>query len=150
MTQHRQIRNIALGFVLRGDRVLVSFGEDRLRGSRYCRAVGGGIEFGETAEQALRREFQEELAVDLEEVRLIGVLENLFEHEGQFGHEIVHLFLAESAQLSQTELEQPLRILDTGETAGWLSVGEFDEAKLPLYPPKGYQLLLAEMRRPSA
>ncbi|AJT43103.1 hypothetical protein UM93_12150 [Psychromicrobium lacuslunae] len=136
--------------MLRGDRVLVSFGEDRLRGSRFCRAVGGGIEFGESAEQALRREFREELAVELEAVRAIGVLENLFEYEGRQGHEIVHLFMIESVQLSETELDQPLRIRDTGEAAGWLPISEFDEASLPLYPQECQQILLAEWRRASS
>ncbi|MDW3844990.1 NUDIX domain-containing protein [Micromonospora sp. BRA006-A] len=54
--------------------------------------MGGGIDFGETAEAAVRRELREELDVDLLDVRLLGVLENLFHAFGRDGHEIVFVF----------------------------------------------------------
>lgn len=51
------IRNIAVGLPVKDGHVLLSEGFDRVRGLAIHRAVGGGIEFGERAEAALRRDF---------------------------------------------------------------------------------------------
>ena len=45
-------------------------------GAPFQRPLGGHVEFGERALDALHREFQEELAQRLADVRLLGVLED--------------------------------------------------------------------------
>ncbi len=80
------IRNIAVGLSVRSGRVLVLDGFDRVKGEAFHRAIGGGIEFGETAEAALRREFLEELGVALGTVRLLEVVENAGDRRDPPGH----------------------------------------------------------------
>lgn len=63
-------------------------------GVKGYRPLGGAIEFGERAEAALHREFREELDRSLSDVRLLGVMENLYTHEGAPGHEIIFAFRA--------------------------------------------------------
>jgi ADP-ribose pyrophosphatase YjhB (NUDIX family) len=58
------------------------------------RPVGGTIEFGERAADALRREFREELGEDICDLQTLCVLENLYTHNGAAGHEIVFVFSA--------------------------------------------------------
>lgn len=56
------------------------------------RPLGGTVEFGETAEAAVIREFGEELGIP---VRTLGpplFMENIYTHEGSIGHEILALF----------------------------------------------------------
>jgi len=84
----------AMGVSWHGDRVLVERGLDRATGERFYRAIGGSIEFGERSADALRREWREEYGIEISGERLLGVIENLFEHEGERGHEIVFVFEA--------------------------------------------------------
>ncbi len=94
-----RIRTVALALCRDpAGRILVERGYDRVRDEHYLRGIGGGVEFGERAEAALCREWHEEFGLTLRSPRLLGVLENLFTHEGQRGHEIVFLYSAEIAE----------------------------------------------------
>jgi 8-oxo-dGTP pyrophosphatase MutT (NUDIX family) len=132
------IRNIAVGLPVRDGRVLVLDGFDSVTRERFHRALGGGIEFGETAEAALRREFMEELGVTLGAVRLLGVLENIFEYEGAAGHEIAHVFAVHSPELDAISLDAQLRILDEGSPVHWVPL---PAPGRPIYPDGVVELL---------
>ena len=69
------------------DRILVSEADDPVKQDKFYRALGGGVEFGETSLNALRREFQEEIQTDVTNIHYLGCLENLFTYNGQPGHE---------------------------------------------------------------
>lgn len=104
----------------------------------FHRAIGGGIEFGETAEAALRREFVEELGVVLDEVELLGVVENIFEYEGRPGHEIAHVFAVESSEIDAIPLDAQLVVLDEGSPIRWVPITRMTR---PLYPEGIMQIL---------
>jgi 8-oxo-dGTP pyrophosphatase MutT (NUDIX family) len=128
------IRNIAVGLPRKGEYVLALEGADSVRGLEFYRAVGGGIEFGETAEAALRREFREELGCELDEVELLGVIENIFEYEGLPGHEIAHVFAVRSSGLSAVPLDAELHILDEGSPVRWIAISDLHDGARPLFP----------------
>lgn len=133
------IRNLAVGLPVRDGYVLVSGATDSVKGERFYRAIGGGIEFGETADVALRREFEEELGVVLEKAQLLGVLENIFEFEGVAGHEIVHVFDVTAKELDVIPIDADLHVLDEGSLVGWKRISDFDR---PLYPTGALQMIL--------
>lgn len=55
----------------------------------YHRLIGGSVELGETHSAAVHREVSEELSASIDDVRYLGVVENIFEMNGEVGHEIV-------------------------------------------------------------
>ncbi len=86
------VRPLAIGLVEHNDTMLLMRVDDSAGQLKGWRPLGGGIEFGETAEQAVRREFQEEIGQDLSDLTRIAVMENLYEFNGAPGHEIVFVF----------------------------------------------------------
>lgn len=130
------IRPLAVALVRDGDRLLVEHGEDRSSGRRFYRAIGGGIEFMEHAADAVRREWREELGAELGEMRLLGVLENLFHYEGAPGHEVAFVFEARLADPSRF-LPGPVELTESNgltHLASWVSIEELRDGPLPLYP----------------
>lgn len=129
------IRPIAIGIFRRADHILVGFANDVVANERYCRPPGGGIEFGERAADALRRELQEEVRAEVGETRLLGVLENTFELEGIPKHEIIFVFEATFADPQVYDLPE-LRLHEPGweGTLQWVSLAECRAGAIALYP----------------
>ncbi|MCB5197921.1 NUDIX domain-containing protein [Loktanella sp. TSTF-M6] len=61
----------------------------RIKGMR---PLGGSVNFGETAQTAVIREFREELGIDVQTIGAADDVENLFVHHGAPGHEIIAVF----------------------------------------------------------
>jgi 8-oxo-dGTP pyrophosphatase MutT (NUDIX family) len=129
-----RIRPIALALVRRGDDILVFEGHDPTRDLTFYRPLGGGIDFGEPAAEALRRELREELAVELDNVAPLGVLENIFTAYGRAGHEIVFVFSADLADPSGYARDHLGPVLDDGSPVSWQPLRRFVSAEATLYP----------------
>ena len=141
-----RINAVALGVVFRGDHILLEPMARWLNVGLMWRAIGGFIEFGERSEDAVVREFKEELNRDVEVVRLIEVSEHLFEFEPASGplrgHEITFLYeLRFAAHDESTDLE-PIASFEQDAPAGdehslarWLPVSELLAGEHPVYPP---------------
>jgi 8-oxo-dGTP pyrophosphatase MutT (NUDIX family) len=100
------IRAVALCVVWRDDAVLVLEGFDREKGSPFYRPLGGGIEPGEHSREAAAREMQEEVGLEVTDLRLLGVLESIFRCNGHPGHEIVFVYEGRFVDASAYELDE--------------------------------------------
>ncbi|MFG1647757.1 NUDIX hydrolase [Amycolatopsis sp. NPDC049252] len=137
------IRPIVLGVIWRGDALLVFEGRDELKDETFYRPLGGGIEFGEVSQDALKREFVEELAADVTVGERIGVLENVYVWRGRRGHEIAFMFDAEFTDPGMYAKPE-FKILDDDATARWVDFADFRDGRKILYPRGLTELLSPE------
>lgn len=137
---YENIRPLTLGVIRRGDEILVYKIEDPSTGEVFYRPVGGGVEFGETSEQALLREFREELDIEVENLQLIGIIENLFSFNGQQCHQNEFVYSVEFVDDSLYSMDHMIGEDDTlnGESityrTNWVSLDEFGPAGKRLVP----------------
>jgi ADP-ribose pyrophosphatase YjhB (NUDIX family) len=139
----RRIRTLAVGLCRHGGRVFVEPGVDHSRNHHFYRAIGGGIDFGERAIDAVAREWREEFAFELADLTLVGVVENIFTYEGEEGHEIVFVYDGRIATQRAYEADR-VETLDTeGEphTGEWVSIDELKSGARPLYPTGALDLI---------
>ena len=87
-----QIRVKALGLHWRDGKLLAAEVLDDAGHIRGVRPLGGSVEFGETAREAVIREFQEELGIAVTTTARPIFFENIYMHEGTRGHEMLILF----------------------------------------------------------
>lgn len=129
------IRNIAICRIEKDDHLFVLEGYDPKKDETFYRPVGGGIEFGERAKDAAIREFHEELNTTITVNDQFQVFENIFEFNGQPGHEIVFILDAQFTDLSF--YERKVYIGNEGQAefkAMWIPMSEFIVGKKILYP----------------
>jgi ADP-ribose pyrophosphatase YjhB (NUDIX family) len=84
-----KIRVKVLGLIWNENRLLAAEVKQDDGVVKGIRPPGGTVEFGETREQALQREFEEELHCGTTILGPWIALENLFMHEGAVGHEYI-------------------------------------------------------------
>ena len=133
MFKSASIRPIALGIAKKDNKILVGIGYDKVKKQTFYRALGGGIEFGETSKDAIKREFQEEIHADIKVGELLGVTENIFTYQGKTGHEIVFLY---SIEIPNGNFKNDYEINDeVGKyNAVWVDIDDFKSGKKIIYP----------------
>ncbi|MBR8835430.1 MAG: NUDIX hydrolase [Stigonema ocellatum SAG 48.90 = DSM 106950] len=137
-----EIRVLALGIIRDGDRIFISEGYDPVKQQTFYRAMGGGVDFGETSLAALKREFQEEIQAELTNIRYLGCLENLFTYNGQPGHEIIQLYECDFVDPKLYQLEKiTFAEGDRQKTALWVDISRFKSGELKLVPESFFEYL---------
>jgi ADP-ribose pyrophosphatase YjhB (NUDIX family) len=129
------VRPIAIGIVRRGDALLVVAVRDDAGDIKGWRPIGGTIAFGERAADALQREFMEELGEAIENVKPVAAMENIYQHHGTLGHEIVFVFEAAFSNAHACHRES-FEFQDGGvdNTARWIALARFRSSEERLFP----------------
>lgn len=133
---HPHIRVKAIGLLWNGPRLLAAEVHNDDGDLKGVRPLGGSVEFGETWQAALKREFQEELGFEVQINSPPLVLESIYQHEGQMGHEVI--FAADvSVKPDHTLPDKPISFReDNGMTciARWFDLDDLDGDGPDLYP----------------
>ncbi|WP_409295955.1 NUDIX hydrolase [Peribacillus sp. SCS-26] len=110
----------------------------------FYRPIGGTIELGERSDEALKREYQEELGVEIVIERYICCLENIFRIGEQIGHEITQIYFI---GFKDGELyNRPIFTVTEGDRitcAKWVHINEILNGSKIVYP-NGLSDLLRE------
>ncbi len=104
------------------------------------------MEFGESSQTALKREFLEELGAEVTILSGPLVIENLYVFEGESGHEIMFVFDIEFVSNNHRHHET-VTFNESDGTSGvarWYALEELHRPGSPSLYPKGLKALLLE------
>ncbi|MBX2823158.1 MAG: NUDIX domain-containing protein [Gammaproteobacteria bacterium] len=101
------------------------------------RPLGGRVEFGESREDALKREFREELGAEIVTSGSWKFFENIYQHEGSLGHE--YLFAMNITLLDTALYSREVIVFseDSGSDshARWFDIKALKTGEVELFPP---------------
>ena len=133
MNRFPKIRPIVLGVDIKNGKILVSEGYDSIKKQTFYRCLGGGIEFLEKSDEALKREFLEELGIEIIIKDFLGLAENIFTFEGKDAHELVFFY---SIDINDSDYKDEYIIFDMEKDniAKWVSIEDLKSKKQIIYP----------------
>lgn len=149
MTNTSAIKVKAMALFAAHDRLLVTPSFDTVKHKPHYRLLGGHVEFGERAEETLKREMLEELGAEVEVLQRLDVVQNMFSYEERRYHEVAfihHARFLDDAFNARNEM--PNLDAESGEIFKWLPVAELIGGPVPLYPAADYPRLLAMIGKP--
>lgn len=140
MFNAQSIRPVALGLLIRDGKLLVMRGYDEKKDNYFYRCLGGGIEYGEKSDEALRREFKEEIDLEIDIKKFLGIEENIFTYNGKLGHEIVFYY---DIDIKDEDFRDEYKMVEDGkdDIAIWMDIEDFKSKKEILYPDNIFRYL---------
>ncbi len=140
MDKFKEIRPVVLGIAIKNGKILVSEGYDKVKKQTFYRCLGGGIEFLETSQEALKREYKEELGIDIIVEDFCGISENIFTYQGKNAHELILFY---NIKIQDKDVREKYYIIDDNceSDAYWIDVNEFKNNKKIIYPEQIFKYI---------
>lgn len=147
MKQQDHIRIKALAWIEDKGFLFVVKMHDSVKEDDYYRPVGGSVEFGERAHEAVIREVQEELNTEIALIAPPFVVENLFTCDGKAGHEVDFLFPARFTDIGfyQHKIYDLVEANGDKAEAMWIPIMDCITKKLRLVPEELNQWYLHKL-----
>lgn len=139
MDKFKEIRPIALGLAVKNNKLLVSEGFDKVKNETFYRCLGGGIEFLEKGEEALKREFWKKLILILQ-LKIFQEYLKTYYISRKKAHELILFY---SIDISDENYKEEYKVIDDhGETiAKWIDIEEFKNKNKILYPEEVFKYI---------
>jgi len=131
------MREVALGLIKKGDKYLVEKFYDEVGKVYFYKLIGGGIEERKTPEEALRREFLEELKSETDILSALKPVEDDFTYKGTKRRIKAHVFEAKFRDEENYDFVQKFIYSPEGKflsVAMWKTPDEILAEKLDFYP----------------
>ena len=140
MDKFKEIRPIVLGIIKKENKILVSEGYDKVKNEVFYRCIGGGIEFLENSKEALKREFKEELNIDISVGKFLGIAENIFTYNGKDAHELILFY---NVDINKKNYKETYHIVEGNceSDAMWIDIDKFKNKELKIYPEQMFKYL---------
>lgn len=140
MDKFKEIRPIVLGLAIKDNKLLVGEGFDKTKNETFYRCLGGGIEFLEKSDDALKREFLEEIDANIVIKDFLGISENIFTYNGKNAHELILFY---SIDIKDEDYKEIYDIADEcGEyKAKWIDINSFKNHSKILYPQEVFKYI---------
>ena len=119
-----------------GERILLIRITDPHDGRAFLIPPGGGVEFGETLEQAVVREVEEELGLRIAAPKRLAMFENIFRYANKPEHELVFVYEADCDDAAMCARDEVIVTESNGHqfTARWYALADVVSSGLPLFP----------------
>lgn len=113
------------GVIIHNGKILV---HKNIKKDHYC-LPGGRIEIGESSEQTIKREIQEELGKKIDIIGYLATIENFFEMENKKYHEIFFIHKIEFANEEDKKINYTMHNLEGKEYLQyeWLDLDKVEE-----------------------
>lgn len=116
------------GLLINADRQILVSDESRF-GKQFTKFPGGGVEFGEGLHDALKREFLEEVDLEIQVHDLFYVNDFLQLSAFNPQHQLLSFYYFVSAEIMPTNLATPTTTGD-GETQRWIPLHDLSEKNM--------------------
>ncbi len=143
-TSRSNINIKALGIHWRDGRLLASEVYDSHGHVSGVRPLGGTVEFGECSATAVKREFLEELGIEIAVLSGPAIIENIYAFEGENGHEIIFVFEIDFVS-DDYRHHETMTFNESDGTSGiarWYDLNELDRPGFPRLYPTGLKAIL--------
>ena len=111
------------GVLIKEGKVLLS----KLRDDTNWTTIGGKVTFGETMENAILREFWEEMGVSCAVDRLMGIVEHFFDFKGKTFHQYLFVYRLTDPYKAVPVFESECKMADNPNgICRWFPIDELD------------------------
>ena len=133
----------SVGIIIHNGKVLLH----KRKSADYYALLGGHVRIGESSQDTVKREMQEELGKEIEITGYISTIENFFEMKGSKYHEIMFVHKIEFTNEEDKKIEY---IMKNVEGKDYLQYEWIDLDKIEEYPllPKAIKDVLKENKFP--
>lgn len=124
----------SVGIIIHNGKVLLH----KRKSADYYALLGGHVRIGESSQDTVKREMQEELGKEIEITGYISTIENFFELKGIKYHEIMFVYKAEFCNEEDKKIEYTMKNMEGRIESDihyeWIEIDELE--KYPLKPQK--------------